>query len=109
MPALRDRFGFRASNEKGRNMFHKITWTVFYAGVMLAAAAAAVWLTITGHTLQIGGLLLAMGSILGAMLSGFRLAEGFGPGETSIWAGPWKSVRPAQPPLKPQPAARKAA
>jgi hypothetical protein len=90
-------------------MSHKIIWTAFYAGVMLAAVGAALWLTITGHTLQIGGLLLAMGSVLGAMLSGFRLAEGYGPGEISIWAGPWRSVRPAQPPLEPRPVVRKAA
>jgi MFS-type transporter involved in bile tolerance (Atg22 family) len=76
-------------------MFKRIAFTVFNAAVALVGAAAAVWLTISGHTLEIGGLLLAMGAILGAVIFGFRLAEGFGPDHLSIWAGPLWSIRPA--------------
>jgi hypothetical protein len=75
-------------------MFRRIVSTVFNAVVVLVAMAAAVWLTITGHTLQIGGLLLAMWGILGAVMFGFRLAEGFGPDHLSIWAGPVWLIRP---------------
>ena len=74
-------------------MLKAITSTVFNATVVLVAAATAVWLTVTGHTLQVGGLLLAMGAILGAVMYGFRLAEGFGPDRLSIWAGPVWSLR----------------
>jgi hypothetical protein len=80
-------------------MFKRIISTVFTASVILVATATAVWLTITGHTLQIGGLLMAMGAILGAVMFGFRLAEGFGPERLSIWAGPVHSIRPASPVL----------
>ena len=78
-------------------MFRTIASTIFNTAVVLIATAVAVWLTITGYTLQIGGLLLAMGAILGAVMSGFRLAEGFGPDRLSIWAGPVWSIRPAPP------------
>ena len=74
-------------------MLNKITWTFFNAAVVVASATIAVWLTITGHTLQIGGLLMAVGAILGATVFGFRLVEGFGPGRLSIWAGTLRSVR----------------
>ena len=75
-------------------MFRRFASTVFNAAVVLIATAATVWLTITGHTLQIGGLLLAMGASLGAVMFGFRLAEGFGPDRLSIWAGAVWSIRP---------------
>lgn len=78
-------------------MFRRIVSTVFHAAVVLVAAAVAIWLTITGQTLQIGGLLLAMGAILAAVIFGFRLAEGFEPDRLSIWAGPVWSIRPAAP------------
>ena len=80
-------------------MLNKITSTVFNVAVVLIGTAAAVWLTITGHTLNIGGLLLAMGAILGAVFFGYRLAEG-GPGRLSIWAGPLWSNPPTKPALK---------
>jgi len=80
-------------------MFRRIASTVFNAAVVLVATTAAIWLTITGHTLQIGGLLLAVGAILGAVMFGFRLAEGLGPGRLSIWAGPVWSIRPVAPAL----------
>ena len=78
-------------------MFNRIVSTVFTAAVMLIATAAAVWLTITGHTLQVGGLLMAMAAILGAVIFGLRLAEGFQPDRLSIWAGPLRSTPPAAP------------
>ena len=81
-------------------MRKKITRIVFNAAVALLAVTTAVWLTITGHTLQIGGLLLAMGGVLGAVMFGFRLAEGYGPGRLSIWAGPLRSVGVPVPALK---------
>ena len=90
-------------------MFKKITWAVFNAAVLLVGISTAVWLTITGHTLQIGGLLLAMGGLLGAVMFGFRLAEGFGPGELSIWVGPLWSVRASAPSREPRIDLREAA
>lgn len=80
-------------------MLNRIASTVFTAAVVLVATAVAVWLTITGHTLQVGGLLMAMGAILGAVMFAFRLAEGFGPDRLSIWAGPLWSIPPAAPAL----------
>jgi len=76
-------------------MLNKITSTVFNAAVVVIGTAVAVWLTITGHTLNIGGLLLAMGAVLGAVFFGYRLAEG-GPGRLSIWAGPLWSNPPTK-------------
>ena len=76
-------------------MLQRIIAITFHAAVMLIGAAVAVWLTITGHTLHIGGLLLALGGVLGAVMFGLRLAEGFGPDQISIWAGPISAVRPA--------------
>ena len=80
-------------------MLHKITSTIFNAAVVLIATAVAVWLTVTGHTLQVGGLLIAMGAVLGAVLFGFRLAEGFGADRLSIWAGPVSAIPPTAPAL----------
>jgi hypothetical protein len=80
-------------------MFKRIVATVFHAAVVLIAASMAVWLTITGHTLQVGGLLLAMGAILGAVMFGFRLAEGFGPDRLSIWVGRLPAIPPGGPAL----------
>jgi hypothetical protein len=74
-------------------MIRTIASTVFNAAVVVIAAALAVWLTISGYTLQFGGLLLGMGAIFGAVIFGFRLAEGFGPDRLSIWAGPGWIVR----------------
>jgi len=71
--------------------------TVFHALVVVVATAVAVGLTVTGHTLHVGGLLMAMGAVLAAVLFGFRLAEGFGPDRVSIWAGPLSAVRPTEP------------
>lgn len=81
-------------------MLRQITSAVFHAAVVLIAIPAAVWLTITGHTLQIEGLLLAMGAIFGAVLFGFRLTEGFGTGWNSIWVGPLGLPRPPDPALE---------
>ena len=69
-------------------MIRRIASMIFNMAVVLVATTAAIRLTLTGHTLQIGGLLLAMGALLGAVMFGFRLAEGFGPDRLSIWAGP---------------------
>ena len=70
-------------------MLNKITSTVFKAAVLLLATASAVWLTITGRTLLLDGLMLALGAILAAIIFGFRLAESPGPDRRlSIWAGP---------------------
>jgi hypothetical protein len=80
-------------------MFRTIISTVSHALVVVVAAAVAVWLTITGHTLHVGGLLMAMGAVLGAVMFGFRLAEGFGPDRLSIWAGPLSAMRQAEPGL----------
>lgn len=68
-------------------MLKRITSTVFYAGVVIMSVGAAIWLTLTGHTLYTGGLLMALGAVLAAVLFGFRLAEGFGPDRLSIWSG----------------------
>jgi hypothetical protein len=78
-------------------MSKTIASTAFNAAVVLIATAAVVWLTITGHAFQIGGLLLAMAAILAAVMFGFRLTEGFGSDRLSIWAGPVRSVRLAAP------------
>jgi hypothetical protein len=43
-------------------MLKYVTWAIFNAVAITATTGTAVWLTITGHTLQIGGLLLAMGA-----------------------------------------------
>lgn len=80
-------------------MLNRIISTVFTAAAVFVGAAIAVLLTITGHTLQVGGLLMAMGAILGAVMFGFRLAEGFGPDRLSIWAGPLWSIPPEAPAL----------
>jgi hypothetical protein len=82
--------------EEEPTMFKTIISTIFHALVLVVAAAVAVWLTITGNTLHVGGLLLAMGAILGAVIFGFRLAEGFGTDRLSIWAGPLSAIRPTQ-------------
>jgi hypothetical protein len=39
---------------------------------------------------------MAMGTVLGAVMFGFRLAEGFGCDRVSIWAGPLSAIRPAE-------------
>lgn len=78
-------------------MLSRTLSTVFSAAVVLVLATVAVWLTLTGHTLQVGGLLIAMGAILGAAMFGFRLAEGVGPDRLSIWAGPIWAIPPAAP------------
>ena len=51
-------------------MLKPISFTIFTAAVVLAAITGAAWLTISGHTLQIGGLLLAMGASLARLCSG---------------------------------------
>jgi len=90
-------------------MLSKITYLIFNAAVVLIAVATAVWLTITGQTLHVGGLLLALGAILGAVMFGFRLFEGFGPGRLSIWVGPLHSVRAPLPSVEEDDQFRKAA
>ena len=75
-------------------MLTRITSAVFKGAVLLGATASAVWLTITGHTLLLEGLLLAHGALLAAVMLGFQLAEGLGPDRLSIWAGPLRSMRP---------------
>jgi hypothetical protein len=76
-------------------MLDKITSTVFNAGVFAVAIGATVWLTVTGHALQVEGLLLAMGAILAAVIFGFRLNEGSDNEHPSIWIGPLGSLRSA--------------
>ena len=88
-------------------MSNRIVSTIFNAAVVAIAAAVAVWLTITGQTSHIGGLLLMMGGVLGAVMFGFRLAEGVGPDQNSIYAGPISRVRPIT--RGPSAAVRKAA
>jgi hypothetical protein len=78
-------------------MLKKTVSTLFTAAVALVSAAVAFWLTVTGHTLQVGGLLIAMGGVLGAVMFGFRLAEGVGPDRLSIWAGPLWAMSPTAP------------
>ena len=74
-------------------MFKRTAFMLFNAAVVVIAIAAAAWLTLTGHTLQIGGLLMAMSAILTAVIFGFRLAEGPGPDRLSIWTGPFRRAR----------------
>jgi hypothetical protein len=81
---------------KERTMLKTTISTVFHALVVVVATAVAVGLTVTGHTPHVGGLLVAMGAVLAAVLFGFRLAEGFGPDRVSIWAGPLSAVRPTE-------------
>ena len=90
-------------------MLYTITSTVFKISVLLVAASAVVGLTITGHTLGLGGRLLAMGAILAAVIFGFQLAEGFGPNRLSIWAGPLWSNRQGSPSRRDNDQVRKAA
>lgn len=90
-------------------MLNRLTSTVFKAIVVLVALATAVWLTITGHTLVPGGLLVALGALLAAVIFGFLLAEGLGPDRLSIWAGPLRSMRQAAPALGDRDALREAA
>ena len=75
-------------------MFRRTISTLFHALVVVVATTVAVGLTVTGHTLHVGGLLVAMGAVLGATLFGLRLIEGFGSDRLSIWAGPLSAVRP---------------
>jgi hypothetical protein len=72
-------------------MFKKITWTVFNGSVVLISTAAAVWLTATGHTLLVEGLLMGFAGVLAAVIFALRLAEGSGPDHLSIWVGPFVS------------------
>jgi hypothetical protein len=90
-------------------MLRKITFTVFNAAAVLVAIAVAVGLTISGHTLAVEGLLLAMGAILAAVLFAFRLTEGPGPDRLSIWVGPRWFNQQAPPPPKARGELRKAA
>lgn len=69
-------------------MLQRITSLLFNATVVLGGVALAVWLMLTGHTLLVGGLLVAMAAVLAAVMFGFRLAEGSGPDRLSIWVGP---------------------
>ena len=80
-------------------MFKSMISTLFHALVVIMAAGVAVRFTITGNTLHVGGLLMAMWAILGAVMLGFRLAEGFGSDRLSIWAGPLSAMRPVKPVL----------
>ena len=89
-------------------MLKRITWVLFNAVAMIATAGIAVWLTLTGHTLQIGGLLLAMAGVMATVLFAFRVAGGYGPGELSIWAGPFRSIK-SEPLTEPQRELRNAA
>lgn len=75
-------------------MLNRTVSTIFNAAVVVIAATVAVWLTITGQTLHIGGLLLMIGGVLAAVMFGFRLVEGVGPDQNSIYAGPFSRVRP---------------
>jgi len=79
-------------------MSRKLVSTMFNVAVVVISAAIAIWLTVTGHASQIPGLLLSMGALLGAVIFGFRLAEGFAPDRLSIWAGPVWSIGPPPPP-----------
>lgn len=88
-------------------MLNRTVSTIFNAAVVVIAATVAVWLTTTGQTLHIGGLLLMMGGVLAAVMFGFRLVEGIGPDQTSIYAGPFSQVRPIM--HAPSAPARKAA
>lgn len=74
-------------------MFKQITWMIFNGGVVLVATVAVVWLTVTGHTLLVEGLLLGLAGVLAAVLFALRLAEGVGPDQLSIWVGPFTSAR----------------
>jgi hypothetical protein len=88
-------------------MLKCVTWGYFQCRWITAAAGSVVWLTITGHTLQIGGLLLAMRG-RAAVLLAFGVAGGYGPGELSIWAGPLRSLE-SEPSIEPQHELRQAA
>ena len=70
-PATRAGLGARSVTETilettyegGRETtFKHVTWAIFNAVAVTAAGGTAVRLTVTGHTLQIGGLLLAWGA-----------------------------------------------
>ncbi|HLJ15773.1 MAG TPA: hypothetical protein VKV15_14840 [Bryobacteraceae bacterium] len=78
-------------------MLNKIISIGFNTTVFAGAIAGAVWLTVTGHTLLLEGLLLGLGAILAAIVFGFRLADGPGHDCPSIWAGPLWAIRPTQP------------
>ena len=88
-------------------MSYRIVSTIFNAAVVVIAATIAVWLTMTGQTLHIGGLLLMIGGVLAAVMFGFRLVEGVGSDQNSIYAGPFARVRLITPP--PSAAVRRAA
>lgn len=78
-------------------MFKRITWIVFNGGVVLVSTTAVVWLTVTGHTLLVGGLLVGFAGVLAAVVFALRLAEGRGPDQLSIWVGPFTLGRRAIP------------
>ncbi len=78
-------------------MLKRITFTLFSAAVVFVAVALAALLTITAHTLHVGGLLVTMWALLAAVMFGLRLAEGSGPDRLSIWAGPAWSIRARAP------------
>ena len=86
-------------------MLNRIVSTIFNTAVVVIAATIAVWLTLTGQTLHIGGLLLMIGGVLGAVMFSFRLVEGFGPDQSSIYAGPFSRVGPITRSAEPRKAA----
>jgi len=74
-------------------MLKWVTWAAFNTVAIIAATGMAVWLTLTGHTVQIGGLFFAIAGVLTTVRFAFRLAGAYGPGELSIWAGPFSSLQ----------------
>lgn len=77
-------------------MSNRIASAAFKFSVSLISAALAVWLTVTGHTLLLGGLLMAFVAVLAAVVFGLLYA-GEGKDRLSIWAGPFWSIRGPDP------------
>ena len=70
-------------------MLKRTISTVFHALVVLVATTVAVGLTVTGHTLQVGGLLVTMGASWGGFVRGppdrgFRTGTRFDLGGSAV-------------------------
>src|SRR5512132_4101681 len=70
------------------SMLQNMVRKLFNLAVMAIALCGPVWLVAGASALFIEILLLVNGTLLAALVFGFRLAEGSNPQSLSIWTGP---------------------